>query len=188
MQTLLPLSSKCPNIFFFLMIRRPPRSTLFPYTTLFRSNGDRAQHFPGILEITAGAPLRRGNLRSARKARASHQRPIRLADLDRMSNRGLVQVRSIEIDSGLYVVRTMPLPSKQCKVSAALQSAGVLQHAFKVIPLWAGWSEHVCLRTLGDAAEMIGIRGYSDFKESAVERNLVSSRYQVPVRVQIRRR
>src|SRR5689334_24778426 len=25
--------------FFFLMIRRPPRSTLFPYTTLFRSMG-----------------------------------------------------------------------------------------------------------------------------------------------------
>src|SRR3712207_8382757 len=28
------------NFFFFLMIRRPPRSTLFPYTTLFRSPGD----------------------------------------------------------------------------------------------------------------------------------------------------
>src|SRR4030095_17259071 len=27
----------CLCIFFFLMIRRPPRSTLFPYTTLFRS-------------------------------------------------------------------------------------------------------------------------------------------------------
>src|ERR1041384_8500690 len=27
-------------LFFFLMIRRPPRSTLFPYTTLFRSRGD----------------------------------------------------------------------------------------------------------------------------------------------------
>src|SRR3989449_8292368 len=27
--------------FFFLMIRRPPRSTLFPYTTLFRSHPDR---------------------------------------------------------------------------------------------------------------------------------------------------
>src|SRR5574341_1122310 len=26
------------DLFFFLMIRRPPRSTLFPYTTLFRSN------------------------------------------------------------------------------------------------------------------------------------------------------
>src|SRR3712207_7347470 len=28
--------------FFFLMIRRPPRSTLFPYTTLFRSNDELA--------------------------------------------------------------------------------------------------------------------------------------------------
>src|SRR5205807_8278707 len=28
--------------FFFLMIRRPPRSTLFPYTTLFRSHHARA--------------------------------------------------------------------------------------------------------------------------------------------------
>src|SRR3712207_9039974 len=28
-------------LFFFLMIRRPPRSTLFPYTTLFRSRGRR---------------------------------------------------------------------------------------------------------------------------------------------------
>src|SRR5256886_16419522 len=28
-------------LFFFLMIRRPPRSTLFPYTTLFRSRADR---------------------------------------------------------------------------------------------------------------------------------------------------
>src|SRR3989475_11896478 len=27
-------------LFFFLMIRRPPRSTLFPYTTLFRSVGN----------------------------------------------------------------------------------------------------------------------------------------------------
>src|SRR4029453_19399870 len=27
--------------FFFLMIRRPPRSTLFPYTTLFRSSSGR---------------------------------------------------------------------------------------------------------------------------------------------------
>src|SRR3712207_7696886 len=28
-------------MFFFLMIRRPPRSTLFPYTTLFRSDDER---------------------------------------------------------------------------------------------------------------------------------------------------
>src|SRR5260221_8559865 len=29
-------------LFFFLMIRRPPRSTLFPYTTLFRSDSEAA--------------------------------------------------------------------------------------------------------------------------------------------------
>src|ERR1039458_3985392 len=38
--------------FFFLMIRRPPRSTLFPYTTLFRSDARaRGVHFilgPGM--------------------------------------------------------------------------------------------------------------------------------------------
>src|SRR5450432_4720908 len=32
-----PSSPICFVFFFFLMIRRPPRSTLFPYTTLFRS-------------------------------------------------------------------------------------------------------------------------------------------------------
>src|SRR5208337_4638010 len=31
-----------PEMLFFLMIRRPPRSTLFPYTTLFRSRPARA--------------------------------------------------------------------------------------------------------------------------------------------------
>src|SRR5260370_22726191 len=42
---MLLMCSLCSSIvyfcFFFLMIRRPPRSTLFPYTTLFRS------HLPG---------------------------------------------------------------------------------------------------------------------------------------------
>src|SRR5439155_11512989 len=40
------------------MIRRPPRSTLFPYTTLFRSKieaafGARAYDLPGLTEIAA---------------------------------------------------------------------------------------------------------------------------------------
>src|SRR3712207_7835222 len=34
--------------FFFLMIRRPPRSTLFPYTTLFRSVGQFLHHPQGF--------------------------------------------------------------------------------------------------------------------------------------------
>src|SRR5256885_11568970 len=47
-------------LFFFLMIRRPPRSTLFPYTTLFRSYGlpvrRRAVHTCTRPKISAGAP------------------------------------------------------------------------------------------------------------------------------------
>src|SRR2546429_9869960 len=61
----------CPHIptalcFFFLMIRRPPRSTLFPYTTLFRS--------PPPLPPSLGGPrspvrpsLSRAPVRSARR-------------------------------------------------------------------------------------------------------------------------
>src|SRR2546422_5440735 len=36
-----------PADFFFLMIRRPPRSTLFPYTTLFRSRAESWRDPPG---------------------------------------------------------------------------------------------------------------------------------------------
>src|SRR2546422_3512185 len=42
------------------MIRRPPRSTLFPYTTLFRSRGRNRGRAPHgrVLPATAGAPVR----------------------------------------------------------------------------------------------------------------------------------
>src|SRR5204862_7876563 len=52
-----PPVSNCFHHFFFLMIRRPPRSTLFPYTTLFRSwvknvkiTGE-IQHYDGGVDI-----------------------------------------------------------------------------------------------------------------------------------------
>src|SRR3989442_10189163 len=41
---------------FFLMIRRPPRSTLFPYTTLFRSLFPPAGHVPPVLPPAPGLP------------------------------------------------------------------------------------------------------------------------------------
>src|SRR2546429_9323302 len=52
------------SFFFFLMIRRPPRSTLFPYTTLFRSGSED------------GAP-----------DHLHHHRPHRLRGGDRKSTR-----------------------------------------------------------------------------------------------------
>src|SRR5258705_11010333 len=40
------------SFFFFLMIRRPPRSTLFPYTTLFRSGRSRQR----LVKILGASP------------------------------------------------------------------------------------------------------------------------------------
>src|SRR5258708_28662484 len=60
-----PPTSFCPSFssfFFFLMIRRPPRSTLFPYTTLFRSVCGRAldPDNPGSHTYPASVPPFRG--------------------------------------------------------------------------------------------------------------------------------
>src|SRR5256885_12019469 len=77
--------------FFFLMIRRPPRSTLFPYTTLFRSRGQpgdgrgdgasgRGDPVPRGRELAATgrhrarprAALRRGGDRKSTRLNSSH--------------------------------------------------------------------------------------------------------------------
>src|SRR3712207_6993960 len=47
----------CISVFFFLMIRRPPRSTLFPYTTLFRSSGEQLAGGEGLGDIIVGARI-----------------------------------------------------------------------------------------------------------------------------------
>src|SRR5256885_15970477 len=52
-----------PKFFFFLMIRRPPRSTLFPYTTLFRSH-TRPPAGRGRPRRRRGAPAARPRYRS----------------------------------------------------------------------------------------------------------------------------
>src|SRR2546430_16820173 len=56
--------------FFFLMIRRPPRSTLFPYTTLFRSLR-RARKPSWILSANRSQP-RRASLHQLFDERAAH--------------------------------------------------------------------------------------------------------------------
>src|SRR3712207_9030219 len=65
--------------FFFLMIRRPPRSTLFPYTTLFRSDAVGRAPAPA-----AGGPARA--LRAGAR-RPDRPRPRARHGLDRKSTR-----------------------------------------------------------------------------------------------------
>src|SRR5256885_6505027 len=68
------------SFFFFLMIRRPPRSTLFPYTTLFRS-------LHGVVEGRDDRPGDEPHVAGARGDRAQqHDRGRRIA-ADRKSTR-----------------------------------------------------------------------------------------------------
>src|SRR6266542_5092329 len=92
------LVSYLVTFFFFLMIRRPPRSTLFPYTTLFRSRRFRASErdhgdvlqaaVPGTRDLSGGGAAEVGAPRSRGRARhaaigalgaVGAQRPIRRA-------------------------------------------------------------------------------------------------------------
>src|SRR5258708_23086876 len=63
----------CFAFFFFLMIRRPPRSTLFPYTTLFRSLLRRCRRNPARrCHASAGEPGSAVDRKSTR-LNSSHQ-------------------------------------------------------------------------------------------------------------------
>src|SRR6202051_5265206 len=58
-------------VLFFLMIRRPPRSTLFPYTTLFRSGLVMLSRRDGAA-AAAGPPASRGKDRKSTRLNSSH--------------------------------------------------------------------------------------------------------------------
>src|SRR3989337_3270359 len=64
------LSCRCSLCVFFLMIRRPPRSTLFPYTTLFRSLDINAQGVTTTFPKTSRFSIRRD--RKSTRLNSSH--------------------------------------------------------------------------------------------------------------------
>src|SRR3989454_8865553 len=83
--------------FFFLMIRRPPRSTLFPYTTLFRSHavrqrrrarGERRRHLPELehrrrrQRLHADRRVRGGRNRGREPVLQHHGAVMRSSELD----------------------------------------------------------------------------------------------------------
>ena len=89
-------------VFFFLMIRRPPRSTLFPYTTLFRSYKPLADRCTDPLADLLDLSQQGSGLRNVTIVTVSyrHQRCV---------NRERLQPpkRVLAIKSGLWFVRFM---------------------------------------------------------------------------------
>src|SRR3712207_7658846 len=100
-------------MFFFLMIRRPPRSTLFPYTTLFRSRPLGEQRLQLLLPLGEGLLGRQQGLGGGR---AVHEG---LQPRDRGLQRGdaRVEVRSeehtSELQSRQYLVCRLLLEKKK---------------------------------------------------------------------------
>src|SRR2546422_1579879 len=89
--------------FFFLMIRRPPRSTLFPYTTLFRSRGTRPSYRPssGVASESAG--------RARSRKGSSRRRPSTLLVRS--------EEHTSELQSRLHLVCRLLLEKKKKKIT-----------------------------------------------------------------------
>src|SRR3712207_8222569 len=87
---------------FFLMIRRPPRSTLVPYTTLFRSGGDAAR------EAGAQEVAHHGVAEFARRpGRADHGNVLRPEQAPRSEE------HTSELQSRQYLVCRLLLEKKK---------------------------------------------------------------------------
>src|SRR3712207_7173961 len=85
------------SILFFLMIRRPPRSTLFPYTTLFRSHSGLPPAFIATAEFD---PLRDDG-RACHAALHDAGVPVTYVEYDGMIDRKSTR---LELQSRQYLV------------------------------------------------------------------------------------
>src|SRR3712207_8642161 len=93
------------------MIRRPPRSTLFPYTTLFRSRLDEDVHGEAARRQARLSPLdRRPAGRVLRLAAAGRGRP-----LGRLLGRGRSEEHTSELQSRQSLVCRLLLEKKKRK-------------------------------------------------------------------------
>src|SRR3712207_8547166 len=108
------------SVFFFLMIRRPPRSTLFPYTTLFRSPvvSARAEvHRQRHAGLGAGLPevdvvLEDYVLGAAPDAQGGHRRGVGLPDQGHERS----EEHTSELQSRQYLVCRLLLEKKKNKI------------------------------------------------------------------------
>src|SRR5690349_22133371 len=88
------------SFFFFLMLRRPPRSTLFPYTTLFRSPGAEVSA-SGEQEDRAGGAVDRGPQNG--KDGDPHQLGVNTTFADRKSTR--LNSSHVEISYAVFCLK-----------------------------------------------------------------------------------
>src|SRR3712207_6871552 len=98
------------------MIRRPPRSTLFPYTTLFRSEDQQRQPDRDVRAVQAGQPVEDRALRERLGRQALLRQVHVLVDLHeqerRAEQRGRSEEHTSELQSRQYLVCRLLLEKK----------------------------------------------------------------------------
>src|SRR5205823_14917026 len=103
----------CP-VLFFLMLRRPPDSTLFPYTTLFRSRGGRSHSVVERRRPGTWGAIGIATERSRRGARADrrHRTPAIRAVAP-----GRSEEHTSELQSLAYLVCRLLLEKKKIQIT-----------------------------------------------------------------------
>src|SRR2546430_6591237 len=114
--------------FFFLMIRRPPRSTLFPYTTLFRSRRirDHSRSLGTYLRLAS----RRGSAARvfARRASSRRFRPCRACEPRRLRTRSRSEEHTSELQSQSNLVCRLLLEKKKNIHTTQFSISTLLNH------------------------------------------------------------
>src|SRR3712207_8995058 len=98
------------------MIRRPPRSTLFPYTTLFRSNKFPTFVVPSVLTATFKKPSPPGNVRRL----YTDQSAMSANSFWYRSSRSRSEEHTSELQSRQYLVCRLLLEKKKTQQSVCL--------------------------------------------------------------------
>src|SRR3712207_6819224 len=148
-------------MFFFLMIRRPPRSTLFPYTTLFRSPFVMAAHVRTVVVAEAD----RRELQRRARSKGAPAREVERARIVLLAAEGVpgqqiaqmvgcaegtvVTWRGRYAERGLAGLADLPRPGKPSPLPEALRDR-VLQRTLTEPPTALG-TTHWSSRLLADA-------------------------------------
>src|SRR3989454_401628 len=148
--------SAASSVFFFLMIRRPPRSTLFPYTTLFRSPAASVAPLMQVVpEASAKSPALAPPSTAVAMLRGAVPLLVRVTVCTGLGvlTRWVPKVRLV---GAKVTAGAMPVPASDTDCGLPAASSATLRLAL-LAPVDAGWNFSPTLQ-LAPAARVVWVR------------------------------